>query len=186
MAVWSLFIWPFVIKSRIYLDQHHLPNGVSEFKTIGIGVKISWQLLRTEHGIDFQIRYLKSNYQKNGSMKDMEQMRNRIGPLILNAPYLKDNLISYLHNLRIVSTIRVGLGDAAHTALVCGALSMLFGCIPQAKGDIIPDFRNEVFHADIKCIAALHLGKLLLSAVLILRAAATQYIRRKVGGVIHG
>ena len=186
MAVWSLLIWPFVIKSRICLDQHHLPSGIAEIKTIGIGVKISWQLLKTEKGIDFQIRYLRSHYRKNGSMKEMEQMRNRMGPIFLNAPYLKDNLISYFHSLHIVSTIRVGLGDAARTALACGALSMLLGCIPHAKGDIIPDFRNEVFHADIKCIAALQLGKLLLSAVLILRATAAQYIRRKVGGVVDG
>ena len=186
ITIWSVVIWPFVIKNRVYLDKQHLPNGIAEMKAIGIGMKINWRLLRTENGIGFQIRYLKSSYLRNSSMKDMEQMKERVGPLILNAPYLKENLFNYLHNLHFTSTIRIGLGDAAQTALICGLLSTIFGCIPHAKGDIIPDFRNEVFHADIKCIAALQLGKLLLSAVLILRAAATQYIRQTVGGVVHG
>lgn len=186
MALWSLAVWPFVIKTRLYLDQHYLPNGITEIRTIGISMKISWSLMRGANGLEIQIRYLKSNRQRNGNAKDMEQMRDKIGPLILSAPYLRENIISYLRKLHIISTFRIGLGDAAQTALACGALSTVFGCIPHARGNVIPDFRNVVFHADIKCIAALQLGKLLLSAVLILRAAATQYIRRKVGGVIDG
>ena len=94
-----------------------------EIKTIGIGIKINWRLLRTENGIGFQIRYLKSSYLRNSSMKDMEQMKERVGALILNAPYLKENLFNYLHNLHFTSTIRIGLGDAAQTALICGLLS---------------------------------------------------------------
>lgn len=186
MALWSLAVWPFVIKTRLYLDQHYLPNGITEIRTIGISMKISWSLMRGANGLEIQIRYLKSNRQRNDNVKDMEQMRDKIGPLILSAPYLRENIISYLRKLHIISTFRIGLGDAAQTALACGALSTVFGCIPHARGNVIPDFRNVVFHADIKCIAALQLGKLLLSAVLILRAAATQYIRRKVGGVIDG
>ena len=186
MALWSAAIWPFIIRSQVFLNHHQLPMGVAVIKTIGITVKINWEMKKTEQGYVFHVRFFDKNRQKKGNMSVMKQIRGRINPLVLSAPYLKTHLVGYLSSLQAIATIRIGLGDAAATALACGALFSIIGFSSRVKVCVIPDFRNEIFSADIKCIASFRLGKLLLSAVLFLYAALVQKIRQKTGGVFHG
>lgn len=186
MMLWSVAIWPFIIRSQLFLNHHQLPAGIAVIKTIGIKVKINWEIKKTERGYEFHVRFFDKSRQRESSMSAMRQLRSKISPLVLSVPYLKENLMGYFSGMYAIATIRLGLGDAAATAIVCGALGGIIGCFPRIDANVIPDFRNEMFSADIKCIASFRLGKLLLSAVLILCASLTQKMRQKSGGVMHG
>ena len=65
--------------------------------------------------------------------------------------------------------LAVGTGDAAQTALLCGALRALGGALAGAaeygEADIRPDFSGKAFRGEVGAVFSLKLGKALVSFI---------------------
>lgn len=60
----------------------------------------------------------------------------------------------------------LALGDAAHTALFCGALQSIGGMLPAAQVQLQPDFSSVHSNAQLICIISLRTGHIILAALL--------------------
>lgn len=185
MLVWSVLIWPFVVKISIVSGNESMLSGCIRINTIGIGTSINWKLVVSEKGVEFDLLGNRKNT-KDRKIENMGNAGRRMRSVLRSSPSLRRDLQKYLLNTQFIANVRLGLNDAAATALCCAALSALLGCYPRAKGYITPDFRCECFNLNIRCIAAIRLGRLFVSAALGAGAFALRLVRQKVGGAANG
>lgn len=186
IALWSVAIAPIIIRIYASAGTDFLPAGYLEVRTIGFALRFDWKTIIGENGLDVVLRYGGGH---QGSVHSMRRM-NRRGMLtaksLLRDEKLKKDAASYLSALHLHTELRVGMQDAAATALVCGALYALLDCFPMIKANVIPEFRRESFCMQAKCIASFRMGKIFASAAIFLRALAMQRMRQKAGGAEHG
>ena len=76
-----------------------------------------------------------------------------------------------LRHVELVARVRVGFGDAALTALLCGALAALFRGARAAsdarlRADVAPDFSAGRLTGEITGIATVRAGHIMLSALI--------------------
>ncbi len=186
MAVWSLLIWPFVFRFSATLGSDCLLTGYILIRTIGIGMKLDWKLVYTKNGPDLVLRLSGKKETSARNMNMNGSVREKAERALQTSPVLKKNLLRYLTQTKLIADIRIGLNDAAKTALTCATINAVFGCLPMVKGHVIPDFQRETLCVEVRCISAFRLGKLLLSAALFLYAFMHQAVRQKTGGVVNG
>lgn len=186
IAAWSVLIWPFVFRISATVGTDCLLTGYVKIKTIGAEIKLDWKLVHTENGPDFVLRLSNNRQSSMKSMKVSRDVSSIISGAFRNSTILHKNLARYVSQIHIQTDIRLGLSDAAATAIGCATLAAMIGCFPNIKGRVVPDFQSELFCAEVRCIASFQLGKLLLSAVIFLQAMMQQLIRRKSGGAFHG
>lgn len=74
-------------------------------------------------------------------------------------------LIRHMELERFTARLRIGTGDAARTALLCGAVSSaayaLRGAAKSGRVDVRPDFSGEALEGEVRAAAMLKLGRLL-------------------------
>lgn len=180
MAAWSLIILPIVFRISFSLGNDNLPSGAVTFKTIGLSMRLDWKTIHTPKGISVSFCYGSRKQTHEHNIQKLRKMKPQMKMLLSEAPFLRQNLFSYLKNFRIKSDISIGLSDAAATALTCGAVSALCGCFRQISAHIKPDFNSESICINAKCIVVCSLGKLLLSAALYLHVNIMQKMRQKI------
>lgn len=108
---------------------------------------------------------------KRKNRRDAKDLRREVRKQIR-----RTRLLSKL-DIRARLFVRLGTGDAARTALLCGAvralMEMLYGPIgAQAKQasfdcEMIPDFRKTVFYLDFFCMITAKTGNIIAVAVLL-------------------
>ena len=185
MLLWSVLILPFVIRIQAALGDDFLPTGCLYVRTIGLALRFDWKVVFTEKGLDIKLRY-SGREQKEKSMRESGRLSPvAVRHILLNAA-LRKNLTGYIRKTQLQADIRIGVRDAATTALLCGLLNAVLGVLPDERMRITPDFRTETFCVEIKCIAAFRMGNLLASAAVYLRVLAKQHMRQKAGGIQHG
>jgi len=185
LALWSLLIMPFAFRISISLGDDFLPTGYLDIRTIGPSLRVNWTTIFTEKGLDIRLRYA-GHEQKEKSMREIKGLSGVAVAKVLKDEAFRENLRSYIKRIHVTVNARIGLQDAAETALLCGLCAAIASCVPNAKANVIPDYQAAAFCVEIKCIAIFRMGKLFASAVVLLRAISKQYMRQKVGGVQHG
>lgn len=186
MALWSVLIAPIIVRLTFSSGADFLPSGYIEIRTIGFALRFDWKTVAGEKGLDVVMRYAGAHSKSTHSMRNINRQGVLNAKTVLQNKKLKKELLSYAAALHLQTEVRVGMQDAAATALVCGALSALLGCLPQIRARIIPEFRQQSFCMQAKCIASFRLGKLFASAAIYLRALAMQRMRQKAGGTEYG
>ncbi len=186
MLLWSIAIWPFIFRFTITTGSHSILSGSILMKTIGLSKTIDWKLISTEKGLDFVLHFTHNRHENNKSLGDMRQASAHMKELLQLMPSLKQNMLSYLSKLFFTADIRLGLSDAAATALTCASLSAVLNALPHIKGYVTPDFRSECLCLNVRCIAAIRLGTLFVSAALGLGSFALLRARQIAGGVVNG
>ena len=184
MVIWSLIILPVIVKVNIAFSDDLLPVAVFHFKTVGISFHVKCRLVVNEDGLDFKVSLMRNSLSSEKSVKAMGN--KKLTGWIKTDRQLLRYLSSYAASAGFHLKCRIGTGDAAMTALVCGTLSSVSACFPRARVLIVPDFRTPQVCMQLKCIAFFRLGKLFLSAAAILRSAVMQSVREKTGGLVHG
>lgn len=184
MAAWAFAIWPFIWKLTATIGSDCLLTGQIIIRTIGAGIHLDWKLVHTENGPDFVLRLSNKKSANAKNMNIPNRFSENAHVALRSSPSLQKNLLRYISQTHLHINMRLGLSDAAATALTCATVNALLGCFPKAKGNIMPDFQKETFCAEIRCISAFSLGKLFLSSMLFLHAFVQQ--RQKSGGVLNG
>lgn len=79
-------------------------------------------------------------------------------------------LLHHIHLVRLQALLRIGLSDAARTALLSGFLQQIARMLP-ARADIRiqPDFLTPS-RLQVRCILFFHLGTILIAAAMVLMA----------------
>lgn len=79
-------------------------------------------------------------------------------------------LLHHIHLVRLQALLRIGLNDAARTALLSGFLQQIARMLP-ARADIRiqPDFLTPT-RLQVRCILFFHLGTILIAAAMVLMA----------------
>jgi len=186
MAVWAVVILPIIIKVNIALGDDFLPVVIFHFKTIGFSFYAKGRLVIDEDGLDFKISFQHRLMRPEKSMKGLRGKNGAALNMIRSDQKLLKNLFSYVSSAGIHLKLRIGSGNAATTAMLCGLLNAALGCVPRIHLQIVPDFRTTQVCMQLKCIASFHLGKLLVSAAVLLRSAVMQAVREKAGGLVRG
>lgn len=186
MGVWSLIILPIIIKVNIALSDDCLPVAVFHIKTIGVSLHVKCRVTANKNGFDLKVCVQHRTSRPEKSVNAIGNRNEKVLKLIKSDQQLLENLYSYVSSSGMHLKLRIGAGDAAVTALICGSLSSALGCFPSIRLQIIPDFRAAQVCMQLKCIASFRLGKLLISAAVLLRAAVLQAVRKKSGGLAHG
>lgn len=186
MTIWSLMIMPLVFKIYVSLGNDLMPSGYVDLKTIGFSIRFDWKTLQTENGLKLQLRFANRKHAHERSISAFQHMSPQTFLLLRNAPMLRKQLLGYLRSIYVKADISLGLSDAAATALACGGLHAVFGCLPHMKAHVTPVFCSESICLNARCIASFRLGKLLLSAALYLHASMMQRMRQKAGGAAYG
>jgi len=186
MSIWSVMILPIILRVYIGVGTEFLPEGYISIKAIGPVIRIHWRVIRKEEGLQLMLAFAGRKTSRTKTMQDMNSNSAAYIRLVMEHKALQKNLLSYFKTFRITGNCRIGAGDAASTALICGAIKSLSGCMKLFQVHVIPEFHQPTFCLDAKCIASFRLGKLLLSAVLCLHAFAMQNLRHKAGGAAHG
>lgn len=185
MLLWSVLILPFVVQIQVSLGDDCLPTGYLNIRTIGLALRFDWKFVFTEKGLDIKLRY-SGHGQKEKSMREAGRLSPIVVRHLLANAVLRKNLLEYIRKTQLRADIRIGVQDAATTALICGVMNAAAGALRDARMRIMPDFRSETFCVEIKCIAAFRMGNLLASAAVYLRVLAMQHMRQKAGGIQHG
>ena len=186
LGVWSVLIWPLAVRIKVSLGSGHPLSGSIAVKSIGLGLKMDWKLTHTVQGATISLRFSDGRYSHSKSIQSMRHTNEQIIEAIRTTPSLQKALASYISSVHLKSDIRIGTGNAAETALVCGSLSAILGCLPHARGQVIPDFQNEILCLDLQCITSFQLGKLFLTVLVYLRCRIVKRIQQIAGGVFHG
>lgn len=102
---------------------------------------------------------------------------------VLRSNRARRYLLRHVQLLELDVLVRLSAGDAAHTAVLTGALQQLAGIVQRrlrsrARLVISPDFFTEQTRADMRCILFTRLGNLLI-------VAAAVYLARRLEQAEH-
>lgn len=179
--IWSILIAPVQLGLHVSVSNDYLPNGYFSFHVFGIGLRFHWQLLRNENGmrLSFQAGRRKQHEAKPNRKRMEEQVI-----LLKSSPVLRKAMRDLFCIRHIRIRLRLGLDDAAATALACAFLQNVFDSLPKADSCVSPEFRACGFTAETKCIVFFRLGKLLAYTALY---GFMHAMRRATGGAgTHG
>lgn len=183
MLIYILLVM--AVRIRVTISQEgfaSLPCGHLYITLWGVGPLLRWQLLVRCGRAFLCLSWRKFN------MKIPIRRRHAYPAKRLHArtsflARIKSILLHMLRRaLRIRVTVAIGLSDAAHTALACGAILAMLGLIPCVRVRTLPQYAQTpslYLHAD--CILSAKMGKLLLMAAL-----SAFYARQKAGGARNG
>lgn len=169
--LYALMVTPVSAALFLRADKTEI-SGKIRFTLWGLTACIPFSLVR-HHGFFFCA----------GKKRIPLHVKKRRRPrLTVCFPPLKKQLHSWLRNVYLLLNVRIGTGDAAQTALLCGALISVFSVIPNAKAQIKPEYSAPVIRGTLHCIVSFRLGKLFLTFALL--ALAT--VVRSMGGRTDG
>ena len=117
MLVWSVMILPFVVRIQASVGDDCLPMGYLYIRTIGFALRFDWKVVFTEKGLDIKLRY-SGREQKEKSMRESGSLSSALVRHIRVNAVLRKNLIGYIRKTQLHADIRIGVQDAAATALL--------------------------------------------------------------------
>ena len=184
MLLWSIAVWPVAIKLQASVGDDFLPQGFIRIRTIGLVLRIDFVTRFDARGLHLALRFAGRNKQEH-DVKPNPAMQKRMLKIIKDKT-VQRNLMAYLHDFQLKGDVRIGLRDAAATAIMCGAVNAVLNAFEHVSVCASPDFRSETFCAQIKCITTFCLGKLFSSAAVCLKAWTAQQLHHFAGGALHG
>lgn len=109
------------------------------------------------------------NVSPSGQSMPHQQFMRLTGTL-LRTDKARRFLLGHIHLVRLQALLRIGLSDAARTALLSGLLQQLTHLLPAyADIRIQPDFLAPT-RLQVRCILFFHLGTILIIAAMVLMA----------------
>ncbi len=177
MGLWTLATVPVSLRVFLSVTASDLPLGTLHVRFYGFNVMLHFRLIRKEERLFL-------------GLKIGEDGKERLFPIELGAPRqpsllrfapLKQQLFSFLqaNGLRL----RIGTGDAAATALCCAAIQSLNMLRLPFALYAEPIYDVSTFVLQLRCISFFRLGKLWITALLLL---AAQLMKKFSGGIQHG
>ncbi len=104
-----------------------------------------------------------------------ESRGSRVISLLRRSVIARRFLLRHIRLERLDTLILLRTEDAARSALLCGTLQGVLGCIPairrrNARIRVLPEFFRSKSTIDVRCIIRLRLGTIILTAGLLLLA----------------
>ena len=174
--LYCLAVLPMKLRLRLRMASGVLPHGALWIGCGGFSFSLPLSLLRENGRYDVRLG-------KKKTIPVHLRFRRRKKALIRCFPPLKRLRSDWLHRIRFVLRVSVGLPDAADTALLCAALQAALAPFPNGAALIRPAYQTPGYDVRFECIAVFRLGKLLLTAAAFGFAAALRSIR---GGTAYG
>lgn len=131
-----------------------------------------WRAHRFGFGVGiFEIRAALRRAEKRRDAPEPPKKRMELTPARLK--FAVQTIARLLAHIKIEifdARLLIGTGDAAHTALICGAAMglghALRGAADHGRVDIRPEFAGSCFEGEIRAVAALRAGDMLSAALL--------------------
>jgi len=72
-AIWSVLIWPVVMRFHLSVGSDFLPQGFASLHSIGMALRLEWKVVRDENGLDICLRFAG----KEGKAHPVKTYRNQ-------------------------------------------------------------------------------------------------------------
>ena len=170
VILYLFVIAPVRIDLFFYAATKKLPHGAIGIRLWGFSRILHYHVEKNDQNIELVI------HQKHIPLKKSKPQKKKA-----SLPHSQlENLIQ-LFQLRLYA--KIGLLDAAHTAIFCGTLNAIGGILPHVNAQIYPDYQSEGDSVAFHCIAEFRLGNLILA---FLKIGIAYAVRILSGGMIHG
>ena len=171
IVFYFLLTMPVKVGIRLRMADGRLPWGGVRISLYGIRFSLGFHIIKDDGGKVFFACL------STGKRIPLRRPKGFKKPMLTKCfPPLRSNLKKWLRALRFFLYARIGLSDAARTALLCGFLMAVGDMLPGAKIRAVPDYRKKGYDAAFCCIATFRLGKLLLTLLLLGAAQAARSI----------
>lgn len=185
-AILGIFSLPIRLDAFAAFGTGYAPSGYIRLRVYGIGLRLDWQLTRQNGKLDLIIGHGRGGGQSKRDVAASARNHKARLALLKQSPVLHRAIKSLIATLRVHARMRIGLGDAAATALACGFMQTVCGQFRFVRAQIIPEYSAKHSAAEIRCIAQLRMGKIALTAALYLLAGMMCSARSKTGGKTRG
>lgn len=177
LICYCLFVAPVRVALTLHTTEQTMICGHARVSIYGIGVTIPLRIVRREGPTRF---FVQIGSQRLQPLK----IKKRKKPALTKAfPPLAKNLRAWRSCFNARLCVRLGLADASATALACGALQQGAALLSPLHVLVSPDYQHAGYALQFCCIAVFRLGKLWITAALLLFGLAA---RKMAGGARDG
>lgn len=176
--LWILVTAPVEIRFSLTFMGLELPSGIIRTTIYGVSLPFHFRFVNENGTICLHTRIGKNSREKLIRLKPRKKGKKT---LIRTFPPLERHFVSFAEKDGISAYL--GTGDAAATALLCGAADHICKLTFPLDVHITPLYHTDSFSMQIQCISFFRLGKIVITAALLL---AARLKRKLTGGSFHG